>query len=150
MWKQNLNVDTEIIVRDAAEMASTMETGDFDLVRRGAVIPTADESVGMSALFGVREPDIKSGDADPSSSPASSPTPVSSDIPSNETNVADDIFSEDFALFEMEAIPLYFPTSYSLVKSYVIGFDMNVFDAPLLRGVRIDSNWQPATLGGKP
>lgn len=143
MWKQNLNVETEIIVRDTAEMASTLETGDFDLVRRGTVLPTADESVGMSALFGVREPGSKAANTVPSSSP----TPTPPDMPTNETIIADDIFSEDFALFEMEAIPLYFPTSYSLVKPYVIGFDMNVFDAPLLRGVRIDSNWQPTSVG---
>lgn len=148
MWKQNLNVETEIIIRDTAEMASTLETGDFDLVRRGTVLPTADESVGMSALFGVREPDNKPGNTDPLSSPTPTPTPNSlSDMPITEMIVADNMFSEDFALFEMEAIPLYFPTSYSLVKPYVIGFDMNVFDAPLLRGVRIDSNWQPTSVG---
>ncbi len=149
MWKQNLNVETEIIVRDTAEITKTLETGDFDLVRRGTVLPTADESVGMSALFGVRESE-KSGDADPLSSPTPTPTTGNPDIAANETIIGDDMFSEDFALFEMEAIPLYFPTSYSLVKPYVIGFDMNVFDAPLLRNVRIDSNWQPTTAGGKP
>jgi oligopeptide transport system substrate-binding protein len=150
MWKQNLNVETEIIVRDTAEMASTLETGDFDLVRRGTVIPTADESVGMSALFGVREAVEKPSIAAPTASPTPSPTPENlptlADMLVNGT-IDDDVLSEDFALFEMEAIPLYFPTSYSLVKPYVIGFDMNVFDAPLLRGVRIDNNWQPTTVG---
>lgn len=146
MWKQNLNVETDIIVRDTAEIAATLETGDFDIVRRGTVLPTADESVGMSALLGVREPE-RPGDAAPSSSPTPTPTPNSLyDSPTNETVFADDMFSEDFALFEMEAIPLYFPTSYSLVKPYVIGFDMNVLDAPLLRTMRIDTNWQPATV----
>jgi oligopeptide transport system substrate-binding protein len=146
MWKQNLNVETEIIVRDAAEIASTLETGDYDLARRGIVLPTADESVGLSALFGIRE-GRNSVDGDPSPSPTASPTPGNSDVTDDGTIDASDMFTEDFALFEMEAIPLYFPTSYSLVKPYVIGFDMNVLDAPLLRGVRIDSNWQPVTVG---
>ena len=38
---------------------------------------------------------------------------------------------------ELDAIPLYFPTSYSLVKSYVQGFDINALDAPHLKDVRI-------------
>jgi oligopeptide transport system substrate-binding protein len=146
MWKQNLNVETEIIVRDADEIPSTLETRDFDLVRRGTVLPTADESVGMSAVFGIREIDTALSSSSPTPTPK--PTPVNSpdspDMPGNVAIAADDIYSEDFALFEMEAIPLYFPTSYSLVKPYVIGFDMNVFDSPLLRGVRIDSNWRSA------
>lgn len=146
MWKQNLNVETEIIVRDTAEIASTLETGDYDLLRRGIVLPTADESVGMSALFGIRE-GHNSVDGDSSPSPTPTPTSGNSDVTDDGTIDASDMFTEDFALFEMEAIPLYFPTSYSLVKPYVIGFDMNVLDAPLLRGVRIDSDWQPTTVG---
>ena len=46
-------------------------------------------------------------------------------------------------IFELNAIPLYFPTSYSLVKPYVRGFDSNAFDAPLLQNVSIDMLWQP-------
>jgi hypothetical protein len=44
---------------------------------------------------------------------------------------------------ELPAIPLYFPTSYSLVKPYVLGFETNTLDAPSLKEVRIDNNWQP-------
>jgi hypothetical protein len=53
------------------------------------------------------------------------------------------VFSEDTALFEFWAIPLYFPTSYALVKPYVKGFELNSLDAPLLRDVSIDNTWQP-------
>ena len=55
----------------------------------------------------------------------------------------DFILSEAEAILEVPAIPLYFPTSYSLVKPYVKGFDMNSFDAPSLKKVEIDSSWQP-------
>jgi hypothetical protein len=51
--------------------------------------------------------------------------------------------SEEDALYEMRAVPLYFPTSYSLVKPYVQGFDINGLDSPSLRNVVIDNDWQP-------
>jgi hypothetical protein len=62
---------------------------------------------------------------------------------------SDPTFTEDRALFELRAIPLYFPTSYSLVKPYVRGFEINGLDAPSLRDVMIDSNWQPKTANGE-
>jgi hypothetical protein len=53
------------------------------------------------------------------------------------------ILSEEEAMTEIPAIPLYFPTSYLLVKPYVQGFEINTLDAPSLKDVRIDNNWQP-------
>ena len=53
------------------------------------------------------------------------------------------LLTEDDAIYELNAIPLYFPTSYSLVKPYVKGFEMNGLDAPSLKDVSIDSGWQP-------
>ena len=49
----------------------------------------------------------------------------------------------DQALYEMTAIPLYFPISYSLIKPYVQGFEVNGLDAPSLKEVSVDNNWQP-------
>ncbi len=40
-------------------------------------------------------------------------------------------------------MPLYFASSYALVKPYVSGFDANLLDAPSLQRVRIETNWQP-------
>ena len=57
------------------------------------------------------------------------------------------ILSEEDALYQFDAIPLYFPTSYSLVKPYVTGFEMNGLDAPLLNTVTIDNTWQLKTGG---
>jgi hypothetical protein len=53
------------------------------------------------------------------------------------------ILSEQQALEELPAIPIYFASSYALVKPYVAGFDANLLDAPSLQHVRIDTNWQP-------
>jgi hypothetical protein len=52
-------------------------------------------------------------------------------------------FNEAEALYQLRGIPLYFPISYSLVKPYVRGFDVNSLDAPSLKDVTIDSGWQP-------
>jgi len=42
-------------------------------------------------------------------------------------------------------MPIYFASSYALVKPYVEGFDSNVLDAPSLKSVRINPGWkQPA------
>jgi hypothetical protein len=67
------------------------------------------------------------------------------ETPSAETpaDQPDAATTEANAIYELWAIPLYFPTSYSLVKPYVSGFATNSLDAPLLHKVSIDSNWQP-------
>jgi hypothetical protein len=59
------------------------------------------------------------------------------------------ITTEEKAIWELPAIPLYFPTSYSLVKPYVRGFEINVLDALSLKDVRIDNNWQPKKAKGE-
>jgi hypothetical protein len=53
------------------------------------------------------------------------------------------VMSEEQALRELPAFPIYFASSYSLVKPYVAGFDANLLDAPSLKHVRIDTSWQP-------
>ena len=53
------------------------------------------------------------------------------------------ILTEEEAIGELFAIPLYFPTSYSLIKPYILGFEINTLDAPSLKDVKIDSDWQP-------
>jgi hypothetical protein len=53
------------------------------------------------------------------------------------------IDTEAQALNDLSAMPIYFASSYALVKPYVSGFDANVLDAPSLKKVRIDGNWKP-------
>jgi hypothetical protein len=52
------------------------------------------------------------------------------------------IETEAQALKELKAMPIYFASSYSLVKPYVSGFDLNVLDVPLLKRTRMDTNWK--------
>ena len=169
MWKENLNIETEITVKESGELDALKNSGDFDLIRRGVVLPTTDETANMLAILssneklidtkseyeksGVKDnPKIeKSKNDDDLLSQVNNSFSVKdktggnknleSEIPENfEENP---ILTEAEALYEFPAIPLYFPTSYSLVKPYILGFETNNLDAPSLKNVRIDNNWQP-------
>ncbi|MDQ3748061.1 MAG: peptide ABC transporter substrate-binding protein [Acidobacteriota bacterium] len=168
MWKQNLNIETEIIVKDSTEITSAWASEDYALVRRGAVIPTTNESANMSAIF-LPEDEVIS-DATNNKSIDNSEIPLQngnsntavSVVTSEQSKIEGDantmpienpntktaadsetILTEAQAIVELHAIPLYFPTSYSLVKPYIHGFDINVLDAPSLKNVKIDNSWQP-------
>jgi hypothetical protein len=61
------------------------------------------------------------------------------------------IESEAQALRDLSAMPIYFASSYSLVKPYVSGFDSNVLDTPSLKSVRINTDWkQSGSAKGSP
>lgn len=142
MWKQNLNVETELILKERNEIDGIRESGDYDLIRRGVVMPVNDEMVHLATIFGSVEKTIEK--------PAASPTPEQSDAAATtepNTNIASEIkiLTETDALFDMRAIPLYFPTSYALVKPYVLGFEINALDSPSLKEIGIDHAWRPNT-----
>ncbi|CAN5811703.1 hypothetical protein BH18ACI4_BH18ACI4_17060 [soil metagenome] len=117
--------------------------GEYDIVRRGMVMQTTDELTNIRALF---QEDSQSADSNASgestgaansSSKAIAETSVDKKTPTSEL-----IQSESDALNELRAIPLYFASSYALVKPYVSGFDSNILDMPSLKHVRIDTNWR--------
>lgn len=147
MWKQNLNLDTEIIVKDLSEIESLRGSSEYDLVRRGVVLPTVDEMAGMSAIFGAAEKvgvptapsETEKIDAPPMDQ-KTSPLPDEHTLLDAHKNV---IVTEEQAVFELTAIPLYFPMSYALVKPWVKGFEINGLDDITLKDISIDSNWQP-------
>jgi oligopeptide transport system substrate-binding protein len=165
MWKKNLNVDTDIIVKENADFETAKNTGEFDLIRRGVVLPTTNESVNMPAIF---PPKTQSGKVEEivevsNSNTANSNVSVANTADSNtnsnvnaNSGISEDtqvevertveskpILSEAQAIAEIPSIPLYYPKSYSLVKPYVQGFETNFLDAPSLKTVKIDENWQP-------
>jgi hypothetical protein len=57
------------------------------------------------------------------------------------------IETEAQALKDLSVMPIYFASSYALVKPYVSGFDSNVLDAPSLKTVRINTGWKPPPPG---
>ena len=166
MWKKHLNIETEIVVREASEIEAAWQTGEFDLLRRGVVLPTSDENAGIQAIFAPRkEPETENKPPETGETilpKGNSKADVSVSTPETPKAVAENnlmakenapktieggaaVATEQEAMDEMPAIPLYFSTSYLLVKPYIQGFDGNVLDVPLLRNVKIDNNWQPKT-----
>ncbi len=171
MWKQNLNVATEILVKEQEELEAARATGNFDVLRRGVVLPTTDEAANMLAIFDGeilqleettnegKNPSndtntVKDGKKSDAANPQTDASPSeSTDVEpmaiERATNVSREFLTENQAMTELPAIPLYFSTSYSLVKSYVQGFETNSLDAPSLKEVRIDNEWQPKKAKGE-
>jgi oligopeptide transport system substrate-binding protein len=142
MWKDNLNIDTEIIVKDPAAFEEAKASGDFDLIRRGLVFPTMDSTASFMAIFPPAEHEVSGHQPLPNENTsiteaehARAKMPEAASEPLTLT--------EEDAVLNLLAIPLYYPTSYSLVKPYVQGFEVNGLDAPSLKEVAIDNDWQP-------
>lgn len=128
MWRSALNVETEIIVRNWDEYQAAITAGDYDIVRRGFVMPTTSELMNITMLF----------ERDAPALPIASPSPENGQAtPEKETVIE----TESQALKNLTAMPIYFAASYSLVKPYVSGFDSNVLDAPALKKTRLNTNW---------
>jgi oligopeptide transport system substrate-binding protein len=149
MWRSVLNIETEITMAPWDEYEGAIRVGGYDIVRRGMVMQTTDELTNIRALF---QPDSQSTESRVTG-PATGP--VNSSAVANGESSGDNkipgqhaIQSETEALNELRAIPLYFASSYALVKPYVSGFDSNVLDMPSLKHLRIDTNWREPKRGG--
>lgn len=160
MWKKNLNIETEIIIKDKTDFENSFQNGEFSIARRGMVLPTNDETANMLAMFEARKelPKVTSEEKTKptetdilNEKTAESPLNLSelNDFETENTtqpvlnNPDELILTEAEALEKLPAIPLYFPISFSLVKPYIKGFETNALDAPSLQKVEIDNNWQP-------
>jgi oligopeptide transport system substrate-binding protein len=150
MWRAALGVETEILLRDWAEYETLLRSGEYDVARRSLVMQTTDEETIMRALFDPERFDFDArtaGATAPTESPSPSPEPSQpaggQSPPAPAAAIPPPVFTEAQALKEVPAVPLYFATSFSLVKPYVQGFDTNALDAPSLQRVRIDTNWKP-------
>lgn len=130
MWRATLNIQTEIIIKGWDEYEAAIEAGDFDVARRGLVMPTTSELTNIAMLFGR---DSHPSPVEPSAGLVNDPAPEPQQPVLIET--------EAQALKELKAMPIYFASSHSLVKPYVSGFDLNVLDVPSLKRTRLDTNW---------
>lgn len=154
MWKQNLNLDAELTVKETSDMEAVRLSGDYDVIRRGAVFRTVDKQVSFAELFPNEkkaEPEVRKEPTAPATQ-AGSKAGGPNDLNAREDQVAGidgnssmDL-TDDTSLFDFRLIPLYFPVSYGLVKPYVQGFELNGLDAPDLKEVRIDSDWRPRSV----
>lgn len=158
MWRSVLGIETEIVLRNWDEYEMALRTGDYDVARRSIVMQTVDEESNMLAMFDperLKFGTVAESSGDTGSEANASPTPNAeprrSDAVAGEEraastsalNTPQPILTEQQALKELPAIPIYFASSYALVKPYVAGFDANLLDAPSLQHVRIETNWQP-------
>ncbi|MEO7970369.1 MAG: peptide ABC transporter substrate-binding protein [bacterium] len=146
MWRSVLNIQTELVIKNWDDYEATIRSGDFDVVRRGIVMQTTDELTNIRMLFGEGYPGTAAANeterlnkaAEPADSSTKSLAPIgrsSTTLPAIDT--------EAQALNDLSVMPIYFASSYALVKPYVSGFDANALDAPSLKKVRIDGNWKP-------
>jgi oligopeptide transport system substrate-binding protein len=152
MWRNALGVETEIVLKSWDEYEQAMSRGDYDVARRSFVMQTTDEETNMLAMFAL--PVATDTQAANAAQAASTSAPVGTsgteaaggEQRENHTPAAKLITSEREALQQLPALPVYFASSYALVKPYVRGFDANLLDAPSLQRVRMDTNWQPPAI----
>jgi ABC-type oligopeptide transport system substrate-binding subunit len=142
MWRSALNIQTEIIMKSWEEYEAAVKAGGYDVVRRGIVMQTTDELTNLRMLF---QQDSQPAELQTNAHVGTSRSRETSGheaVPreprEGTTGLVD---SESQALKELKAVPIYFASSYALVKPYVSGFDANVLDAPSLKRTRIDLNW---------
>lgn len=151
MWEQNLNLKTSIIVKENNEIDAIVKTGDFDILRRGEVFPTSDETANLLAIFPPKNEAETVVEEVAEVGTTNENSQIGNIAPEDNKNLQllqfteteQVILTEEQAIKELPAIPLYFPTTYSLVKPYIKGFEMNIIDAPSLKNVKIDNDWQP-------
>ena len=142
MWRNVLGIETEIVIKNWDEYEAAIREGDYDVVRRGLVMQTTDELTNIRMLF----PD--SAQAAQAASPgreATSPAASAGEAAKAREKgqrATQPIETEAQALRDLNAMPIYFASSYSLVKPYVSGFDGNVLDTPSLKAVRINTDWK--------
>jgi oligopeptide transport system substrate-binding protein len=136
MWRSALNIQTEVVSLNWEDYELATKAGDYDVVRRGLVMQTTSEPTNIAMLFGRETQAAPTPPATPEGAAgAATPEPQRATL----------IDSETQALKELKAMPIYFASSYSLVKPYVSGFDLNVLDVPSLKRTRVDTNWsEPA------
>jgi oligopeptide transport system substrate-binding protein len=139
MWKNVLNIETEIVIKNWEEYEAAIRAGEYDVVRRGLVMQTTDELTNIRMLFpegneAAAKPAAPGGEGNAAANPEASA--------GNNLRANQPVETEAQALKDLKAMPIYFASSYSLVKPYVSGFDANVLDAPSLKTVRIDTTWK--------
>ncbi|MBD0371199.1 MAG: peptide ABC transporter substrate-binding protein [Pyrinomonadaceae bacterium] len=154
MWRTSLGIKVEVISKPWDEYEQAVKAGDYDVVRRGFVMQTMDEETNMRLMFDTTSVEAAAGDA-ASPSPEKTETPAlgananqngkkvdEKRLPERSAPLVPPVLSEEQALRELPAIPIYFASSYQLIKPYVVGFDTNLLDAPSLKSVRIETGWQ--------
>ncbi len=145
MWRSVLNIETEIITKNWDEYEALVQSGDYNVVRRGIVMQTTDEFTNLRMMFR-QDNRAATGTGNDQAAGRSQKNGKGKSAPVSAAKGEGPIESEAQALSQIRAMPIYFATSYSLVRPYVSGFDANVLDVPSLKNVKIETNWhEPKT-----
>jgi oligopeptide transport system substrate-binding protein len=146
MWKQNLNVDTTIVIKEASEIEQVRASGDYDVIRRGLVLPSHDQTADLGTVFDNVDRHLNSSVAIVEASPQE-PRPSGPSAPTVETEPQIVTLPQDHeaAISQFTEIPLYFPISYSLVKPYVRGLESNSLGVVAFGQLSIDAAWAAKT-----
>ncbi len=139
MWRSVLNIETEIIVKNWDDYLEAINAGDFDVVRRGMVMQTTDELTNIRQLF---EAQSQADEVKESEVQVESTNSKAANSSPKAIGALTAIETESQALKDLSAMPIYFASSYALVKPYVMGFESNMLDAPSLKTVRINTEWK--------
>ncbi|HKO97040.1 MAG TPA: peptide ABC transporter substrate-binding protein [Pyrinomonadaceae bacterium] len=142
MWRNVLNIETEIVIKNWDEYQAAISSGEYDVVRRGVVMQTTDELTNIRMLF--RNNALLPDDSEtpgPSASRTTTPLPKTNNK-HEVLGAPPPVETESQALNDLSVMPVYFASSYALVKPYVSGFDSNILDAPSLKTVRINTGWK--------
>lgn len=149
MWRNVLNIETEIVIKNWDEYEAAIREGDYDVVRRGLVMQTTDELTNIRMLF----PDsAQAAQSTPGGKEIAAPAVSNSEslrLSEKNLHAPEPIETEAQALRDLSAMPVYFASSYSLIKPYVSGFDRNVLDTPSLKSVRINTAWKQSETAGQ-
>jgi ABC-type oligopeptide transport system substrate-binding subunit len=152
MWRAVLGVETDVELKGWDEYETRLRAGEYDVAKRSALMQTTDEQANMIAMFAPERFAFGAGRASAADRPgavaggdeAAGPDVLPGGAAESKRAVAPEILSESEALHHVPSIPVYFASSFALVKPYVQGFDANMLDAYSLKQVRIDTGWQPA------
>jgi oligopeptide transport system substrate-binding protein len=152
MWRAALGVETDIELKSWDEYETRLRAGEYDVAKRSSLMQTTDEQANMLAMFAPERFAFGAGGATDADEPraaagrgvAGELNDLPGDAVKSKRDAPPEILSESEALKHVPSIPVYFASSFGLVKPYVQGFDANLLDAYSLKQVRIDTGWQPA------
>jgi ABC-type oligopeptide transport system substrate-binding subunit len=150
MWHGVLGVETDIELKGWDEYETRMRAGEYDVAKRSALLQTTDEQANMLAMFAPDRFAFAAGGvtadrpgASAEGGGAGGPFGLPGGVENSPHAIAPGVLTESQALKNVPAIPIYFATSFALVKPYVRGFDANLLDAYSLKEVSIDTGWKP-------
>ncbi|MDT7542901.1 MAG: oligopeptide transport system substrate-binding protein [Acidobacteriota bacterium] len=157
MWHDVLGVETVIETKSWDEYETRLRAGEYDVAKRSLLMQTPDEEQNLAALFSPDRFAFGAGEVAATSSSSTTHT-EKDDKHTNDaearrpsaTSRAPELLNEAQALKEVPAIPIYFASSFTLVKPYVQNFGNNLLGIYSLKRVRIDTDWHPpASEAGK-